>query len=323
MGKYNPYAASAERSSSTSYNKTFHFGKMKETRPFTFFTTKKDGDYEIAIVPYEITSKKHPMVVKHQAEVGDSDYGFAYVVHRNVGPQKSAVLCPLAMANKPCPICEAAEEAKKKHGFSSDEFKNLKAKTRVLYNVIDMGDTSKGIQVFDESEPLFEKEMRTTAEAKGRRKGKTIIEYGDGKHTVLFAKTTKKIGTNDCADYTSFDFKDVEGGVKLPKNQTPFSFDEYMDLKSYEDLQSMFYGEEDEGEEDEEKPSPSKEERQEEEEEKPRRSPKKDEDDEEEESPKVKCPAGKRYGKDYDRDDDACDSCDEHWKECRKLSKEK
>jgi hypothetical protein len=325
MGKYNPYAASAQRSSSNSFNKTLHFDKMKEQQPYTFFTTKKDGDYEITLVPYTI-GKKHP-AVKEGADVGDELYSFAYEAHKQVGPKKATVLCPLAMQGKPCPICEAAEEAKKKFGWSADEYKNLKAKRRVLYNVIDMMNPDKGIQIFDESDALFEQTLVKAAGAKGRRKGADFVPFGDGLHTILFTKGTKKIGTNDCAEYDSFDFEELDKAPKYPKDQKPFSFDEFMNIYSYEELQALFYGDSEEDDEEEEEVAEkkekavSKDEDDEKEEPKPRRSKKDEDEDEDEVKDKPKCPTGKRYGKDYDRDDTDCDDCAD-WKKCRLLTKE-
>src|SRR6202012_5512454 len=43
----------------------------------------------------------------------DSDhYGYTVHVHRNVGANNSTYLCLRKMLNKPCPVCEAAKEAK-------------------------------------------------------------------------------------------------------------------------------------------------------------------------------------------------------------------
>lgn len=89
-----------------------------------------------------------------------------FFVHRNIGPDNAAFLCPAKTLKKPCPVCEH----RKSLDPEEDEklIKELAPKERQLWNVIDLKNPDDGVQLLDISYHLFgrmvEKEIENSEE---------------------------------------------------------------------------------------------------------------------------------------------------------------
>lgn len=294
------------------------------------FFTPTEGRNRINIIPYEIKSKNHPLVKKGEMEVGDIDYVMDIFVHRNVGPAEKNVICLKSTFGKPCPICEHAAMLRKKG--EEDEAKDLKPSRRVIYNVEDLKDPGK-VKIFESSHYLFEKEL--IDEARDDEEG-GFINFADpeeGKEIKFRASKTSQ-GGFEFNEYKSFSFEDREEPISKKLLAKAISFDEILNVPTSEEVQKIFFGD-DEGEEEaveEEPKKPAKVEEEEEvepetpskkmkEEVEEKKTPKKSDEDDEEEAPKKpekksgsKCPFGHIFGDDCDNFDD-CDDCDQ-WDKC-------
>lgn len=102
----------------------------------------KKGNTKIDIIGYRV-GKGHPT----QKE-GRTFYTRQYSAHANVGIDGKSVVCPRETFGERCPICENFAERKRK-GDDWDSIKDLKPKTRMLYNVIDLSLPKKAIKVWD------------------------------------------------------------------------------------------------------------------------------------------------------------------------------
>jgi len=303
---FDPYASSASKKGNGSRFATFDWG----TKKVEFYKIKDSGDYAIDIIPFKIASKKHP-ATHEGAAVGDEVYNLDYYLHRNVGPKQMTVICPAETLGKPCPICEAAERAKREFGPQSKEFASLKPKHNVMYNVVDPEDKDEKIKIFDVSFALFEQALIETAGAKGRRKGKDFIRFGNIEEgwSVSFTANQESFMGAKYFKFTAFDLDQREEPHSKSLIKEAYSLDEYMIVKSYEELEALMTGDADVDDDEPEEDSPPSEEKAE------ASSPSK------KESGDPKCPAGKKYGKDFDRDSPDCDQCD-NWRECKKLTRE-
>lgn len=293
---YDPYASSASKKGTGSRFATFNWGDKK----VEFYKIKDAGDYSIDIIPFKIASKNHPGT-REGAKVGDETYNLDFWIHKNVGPRQMTVICPAETLGKPCPICEAAAQAKTEHGYQAKEFTDLKPKHRVMYNIVDPDDKDEKIKVYEESFALFEKALVEVAGAKGRRKGKDFIRFGNIEEgwTVSFTAESKSFNGSKFFEFTAFDLDQREEPHDKSLVKSAYSLDEYMVVKTYEELAALMTGDDD-ATEDEDEEAPAKEEK----------PPKK-----EEESDNPKC-----FGK-YDRDSDKCEECSS-WRECRKKARE-
>jgi len=286
-------------------------------------------------------------------EIGQQDYLMDVYIHRSVGPGQADVICPKKNYGKPCPICEQAD--KYKQDGKQKEFGQLKPKRMGFYNVEDIRDPDKGLQVLAVSHYLFEKEL--IDEARAESDNGDILNFPaieDGK-VVVFRAASASFEGHDYFEFKSFQFLDREDELEDDLVEAAISFDEIMKVLSYDDIEKVLWGEDedDEDEDEDEEPPPKKrkkkpvpvededeDDEEEDEPELPKKRKKKpapveeDEEDEVEDAPSPKkkapakkkkpaeddddnpCPSGYQYGKDCDTKDE-CEECDK-WGACLK-----
>jgi hypothetical protein len=314
------------------------------------FFQKKKKKNAINIIPFEIKSKNHPLVKQGQMEIGELDYCLDIWTHRNIGPSESSVICLKKTYGKACPICEEAEKMKK--AGKEKEAAALTAKRRVFYNIEDIRRKPGELQVFEVSHYLFEKEL--IDEARNDEDGEdTFIDFADPEtgSVIRFRCTKTSQGGFEFFEFKSFSFADREDAIDDELLASAISFDEFLNVQTYEQVQAILFGaDEDDDEEEDEKSARKKapvkkpvknkddddeeeEEEDEEEDEKPAKKPVKkassakpakrkpvdeeeDDDEEEDEKPvkKLKCPHGHVFGKEAD-DHEECEDCD-NWAKC-------
>lgn len=300
------------------------------------FYKPEEGRNRINIIPYIIKTKNHPMVKSGDLEVGDKDYLMDIYTHKNIGASESSVICLKKTYGKPCPICEQAELFKKQG--KEEESKALKATRRVFYNVQDLKDGK--LKIFETSHFLFEKEL--IDEARDGEEGFVNFADEDEGKEISFKATKEKKGKIEYLAFKSFRFEDRDEPLNSDLIENAVSFDEIMNVPTYEQVEKILFGsdEDDEGEEsdeleddEEEVRKPTKSKHREEDEgdedgeefETPKKSPNKeksfdDMDEVEEKSKKSGCPYGHKFGKDCDAFDE-CDNCT-CWDKCCKSNKQ-
>lgn len=223
----------------TSNRSVFNFRDVE----FEYFSPK-EGRNRINIIPYEIKTKNHPLVRKGEFEIGDLDYTFDFYVHKNIGATESTVLCLKSTFGKPCPICEHIAVLKKKG--EEEEAKFLKPSRRVIYNVQDLKEPEK-LKIFETSHYLFEKEL--IDESRDDEDGGFIdfADPEDGKEIKFRCGKTSK-GGFEFNEYKSFSFEPREEPLPKKLVSKAVSFDEYLTIPTYGDVEKLFYGEDDEDE---------------------------------------------------------------------------
>lgn len=276
------------------------------------------GRYELDIIPYIVGTNHHPQ----EREKGEPDYLLDIWVHRFIGISESSVLCLTKTYGKPCPICEELKILRETDA-TKDEIAAITPKRRCIYNLIDLDDEDKGIQLFEISHFKFEKELLD--EAGESAKGGEIITFADledGK-TIKCRGSEESFGGRDFIELKNFSFVDRESYEEDILDEV-YPLDELLVIPTYQEVKNIFYGIEDEeegteeegeteiAEEEKEKPSRTRGNRK-------RRSTKKEEDVEQEEEKstkksKGKCPEGHEFGNDCDKHKE-CSDCD-IWNDC-------
>jgi hypothetical protein len=109
-----------------------------------FFKPEKGFGNLIDIIGYRVTMEGHP----DNVAPGTLWYRRKIWVHYGIGPEEKVFICPKTI-HRACPICEEFNKLKKNPNADEDVLKGLKAKWRVLYNVIDRNDPQKGVQLWD------------------------------------------------------------------------------------------------------------------------------------------------------------------------------
>lgn len=167
---------------------------------------------------------------------GARHYGMDIFTHFSVGPDKATVLCPLRMADTPCPICEARSLAEKRG--DEELAKELRPNKRVLVWVIDRKDEDKGPVVWGMPWTL---DRDITKVSRDRMSGKFyFVDHPEEGFDVYFDRDGEGIGTK----YT---------GVQLARR--PTSVDEHwldyvqahplpdvLLYRDYDEIQKLFEG---------------------------------------------------------------------------------
>lgn len=280
------------------------------------------------IIPYVVSDKRHPDA-DAGAEVGTLWPSRRYYVHRGVGAEENSYICPLKTFGKPCPICEYAS-ARARQGGDREELKALRPKARDLYNVIDLDDPDKKIQLFDMSGFLF-----------GDTLTKELIDASDdeqcfaelkGGYSLKLRFEKKSFNRNEFWAVDRIDFVERKKDYKESIIEETVPLDDILVEPDYKTLEKIFLmteGGADEDDEEEERPAKrhARDEEEEEEEQPKRKRPSRDEEeedeedskepeedeDEEEEAPKK--PSKKRPAKEEDEEEDEEDSDEEEEEE--------
>jgi hypothetical protein len=193
----------------------------------------KAGMNHIDIIPYIVTTDKHPNHVRP----GYPDYLLDIYVHRFVGASKSTFLCLQQMYGKPCPICEERERMKNDPTLPEDEYKKLFPKRRTIYNVIntELPEREQKVMLFEEVYSWFEGAMLEVVKLKNEY---TFWDIEEGK-TIEFMLTEKKtpMGTNNT--YGQF-FFDKRPAYKENVYDEAFKLDDLLVIPTYEEVRNAF-----------------------------------------------------------------------------------
>lgn len=291
------YQASYE-SKGSSGNKSGVMDWKKVDGDVEFFSPK-EGRNRINIIPYTIKTKNHPLVKRGEFEIGDKDYVMDIFTHRGVGPSEASVVCLKSTYGKPCPICEYAAQLKKQG--KEDEAAALKPSRRCFYNVQDCKNPDK-LLVFEASHFLFEKEL--IDEARDDEEG-GFVDFADeesGKEIKFRCSKVSK-GGFEFNEFKSFSFEDRDENIPDELLEAAISFDEIMNVPSYEEVEKILYGEDDEDDDEDEPVAKPKSKKRAAEEDDDDDDDDDDEEEDDEPEPPKKKPAKKAVEDDEDEDD--------------------
>lgn len=230
--------------------------KTDEELPFWVPEVTKEDPHMIDIIPF-LVGEHYPVDDRgKKLEKGSWAYYLDVWVHQNIGPNNSWFVCPAKNYNLSCPICEHIQQLQKK-GVEYEEFKDIVAKRRNIYNIIcydSEKEEKKGIQIFEVSHHYMEKKLQKISK---RPRGGGTVAYADPDEGMIVAFEVAKD-----------DMKTIEGhqfiARKVGKDSyvisdedlgKAFPLDEIIEVLSYEELSEIFYGtvEEEEKESKEEK----------------------------------------------------------------------
>jgi hypothetical protein len=308
------------------------YGYLNLPQGATLFKEEPDSKVMMDFLMYEITDKHHPDLSENLV-VGDLWYRKPFKVHRNIGVDNEAVVCPTSIG-KPCPICEYRSK-RIKEGAPKEEVDPLKASQRDLYVVVPIDNKKYEAKphIWDISQFNFQKMLNDEI---GEDEDRAVFSDMEEGLTLKIRFGSKTIGSSKAfAETTRIDFleRDKKYDEKTLK-EIP-NLDEVLNIMDYKQLELKFMEISDDDTEDEdvkeEKPKgkfASKEADDEEDEEeatrdkkgkgeKSRRTVSSGADKES----SIGCPSGHVFGVDCEKHDD-CDSCDE-WDKCYDSKKKK
>ena len=223
---------------------------FSEYDDISFFKPEKGNTYQIDVLPFIIETDKHPQGF----EPGDQDYVLDYWAHFGVGPQSKSFLCLNKTYGKRCPICEIVDQLWKEKDPDKDEIQSIKAKRRVLYNVIDLNSEDKGTQLFSVSHWLFEKELLDEAE---NSEIDTFADLEEGK-TISFRAV--KGAFKDTVAFKKFDFEDRDEEYDEEIFDSVYPLDALLVVPTFDEVENAHLGIEDDEVENEDEATETKEE---------------------------------------------------------------
>lgn len=308
---------------------------IKVPEGMEFYRAKKEKESaRLDIIPYIVTDKN-----LGYAEPGDLWYEKTYFAHYKIGGGERNCICPTTIGKK-CPICEFAANLKRQPKTPENEeiIKDLRPKRRQLFNLINLAEPDKGVQIHENAlfnfGEVLENELRE-AEGQNPEFG-NFLNLKDGFTLKVRWDEEQQKGGRVYLKAGRIDF--IERKRDYPESilKDSVDLDKALIILSYEEIERLFNGVEDDDEQDENKQKTSVEE-----EERPSRSSRKHyekEEEEEEETPLQstkemdeekeerphrkhkdvpidKCPENGDFGKDWDSFDE-CEDC-KVWGECK------
>lgn len=301
------------------------FSVLPPGKEVSFYAPAEGPGNRIQILEFAQSSPKSPRIAKGKDKPGELYYKLDVYMHRNIGPTKSTVVCLAQTYGKACPACELAEQVR----ASGDKkaYDNIKGKRICFYNVVDLNNPQKGVQIFKVSQPLFDFELMEEAKNAVEKGFVEFANIEDG-WDIAFRAVPATTGTYNYNEFRGFRFTKRSTSLAhlVPKL---FPLDQMLTVHSADEIQQIISGEFGESVVDPTVPALAPRE----EVPVPRRYAEDDETStysatptrtvtapppEEVAAPSSpECPFGHVFGKDFDRYPDDCDKCD-HIRPCLK-----
>lgn len=205
------------------------------------FFQPKEAEFELDFIPYEVTTDHHPKGMKP----GDLWAQRSIKVHYGIGADESAYIC-LKTIGKKCPICEDRADMANDPNADEKLIKDLAPKDRAIYQLIDLNDEKKGIQIWDYSYHLFEKRLmnditKTENAAGGRKRSTPHGGFSDlvGGQTLTVSFIEKKMGQNkffECDRIDAVDRDDYDDFIL----DEALDLDAIIEILSYDKLKAIY-----------------------------------------------------------------------------------
>lgn len=216
-----------------------------EGTDITFFEARRR--MELDIIPYKVTQEGHPDTKDGIPAIGDIWPHRTFGVHRNVGEEEKTFVCPKMTFGDPCPICEEVAKLSKDYNANKDTIKAIKVKERQLFNIIDLDDEDKGIQLWNCSHFLFGKLL----DEEIREGPEVLAEFFElqGGSTLKVRMKEGDFKTSDgkaILQASRIDFVEREDYKEDVLDET-LALDELFNVPTYEELERAFLGLDDEG----------------------------------------------------------------------------
>lgn len=204
----------------------------------SFYKPKK-GKNEFIVVPFEMDLKKNAEGV----QPGELWFRLQILKHFRIGPDDKSVICPKTIGKK-CPICEH-RAALISQGKATDdpEVKELSARKRELYYVIDLNDDDK-LKIFECSYHNFGRKLEE--EIREADDDSLVANFAspDGGAILTVRMAEESVGKTKYLEATRFDFEDrgkAEDKLVAAAMDEVTPFGELLIVKSYEDLRNLLY----------------------------------------------------------------------------------
>lgn len=210
---------------------------------------EKEGTVALDILPYEVSTEKHP----ENIEKGTVWYKTLFTIHRGIGPNNDAVVCPRSVGKK-CPIHEELENLKrsmpKGEKIDSDTWRQLNGQRMVAMNMRDPSVKKKvKVRVYVDSAAKFwgaDAGLKVELE-KGDDGNLSFFDVKDGK-TLKVRFTEASFDGGKFLQATRVDFVDREDLDEDLVLKRTVDLDKALNVMPYDRLKALFLQTDDEDE---------------------------------------------------------------------------
>jgi hypothetical protein len=217
----------------------------------TLFYIKVKGKKKLDFIPY-VVGKGNPM-----ADEGSLWFERTFWIHSNIGINEKSYVCPARSAGRRCPICEERARQARNPDAAKELIKALEPKQRQLFQVIDLSEPDKGVQLWEISYHLFGKSLKERINNADEDRGwDRFADLTEGM-TVEVVFVDKAIpGYSAFFDCSSIDFLPRAKPYNDGMLDRVACLDDLLIIRDYEELKKIFLQEtEEEGDKDEERPT--------------------------------------------------------------------
>jgi hypothetical protein len=274
------------------------------------FQLKAGKAQRIDIIPY-IAGKGNP-----NCDEGELAIERTYWIHKNIGPDQKWVSCLAKNENKKCPVCEFRVKLQSDSESSEEAIKALAPQKRQLWNVIDVNNRDKGIQIWDVAQWSFGRLLATLInESDEEDEYDDIYEIDKGSSIRLLTEDKGEFGTQVQSIQVKSRTEQYEDNII----DEATCLDDIIKLEEYDDIKKLLLQiDEDEEEESKSKKSTKKKVKEDDDNDDDDNDDDDDDDDDDEKKPKEKVKTKKTTKKstkkkvkeDDDNDDDDNDDDD-------------
>jgi len=205
------------------------------------------------IIPY-IVGKGNPW-----AEPGNLHYERTYYSHRGIGANEDSYLCARMSSKGRCPVCEHRLSLLKSADGDEDKeaaAKDLSPKQRQLFNVINLKEPDKGVQLWDISYHLFGRLLDLRIRDSDEDDGWEKFFFLEDGFTLKVGFTEKSFAGNSFVEAETIDFKPRKEQYDDEILEETHCLDKLLVQEPYDDLKKVLLqtaeDEEDEEEDEEE-----------------------------------------------------------------------
>lgn len=215
---------------------------LRLPKGISLFKEEPKSRVDLDILPYVVTSNVHPD--------RDDEYGIAlpkalwykrpYWLHRGLGPNNDALVCPSTIKQK-CPICEyRAQLLKEGAEWNDDSVKSLRPSLRNLYVVIPKGSKTyeEKIHIWDISQFLFQAKLNE--EVQENEQYETFPDLEEG-FTLRIRFSEEAFANNKYASTSRIDFVERKPYSESILDKVP-DLDELLVIKPYKIISAQFFG---------------------------------------------------------------------------------
>lgn len=170
-------------------------------------TKIKKGVYTclIDIVPWIIKTDKYP---DKSLRPGYEALYLEYGTHRGLGSSNDNICCPKFTYKKKCFGCDESQRL-----YDEDqekEARKMKASRRVAYNIIDLQNREKGVQIFRVSRKNFHLALLSEIEIVFQKTGEEISLFREDGYSIEFRATINVWEKIEFFKFSNFEFEKRE-----------------------------------------------------------------------------------------------------------------